>query len=491
MIEGDRRASFRARRSVTVLVALLVLGLASLTGCATDNAGATRSSAPPSTRRILPIDFSKPGPYKVGVAEVNITPTAGSGSASPDNTGSVGSGSSSTTASTEPPTTSTTSTTTAAPGSADGTTSTTTGPASGGTATRSAAVFYPADAGYPGQYPRVDQYTTAEAFPEQVRANLPSEIVQTVKVELLKEPPANREGPFPVVIHSHDAGSYYLFESRHFEHLASWGFVVAAPDHKERSLASLLVPTGEAPPPYADQDVTDMRNTLQALRTQNLAPSSKLHGALNFDQLAAEGHGAGGRAAALFAKEPTVKAFIGLAPSPSLDAPDLPLTGTPDEELATVKQKLTDQTPPQVPSMLIASDQDNAVPLPIVRAEYEWLGTKAPAADQAQPKTLAVLKNAGHQAYTDLCAPIRARGGLSQYADRFPPLADFFTNGENGCLPENLDPDRGYALINQLTVAQLRWVFRFDDNRASLDPAFLTKTFGDALESIDHAAPGA
>lgn len=424
--------------STAMLAALLLLA-----ACSARVDRSTGSTSPATTRRPLPIDFSKPGPYKVGtlsieipspVERVDIDESTGASSAAR-------------------------------------------------TTTRTAAVFYPADAGADGQYRRIDAYTTADVLPDQVRANLPPELVQTVAVDLLEQPPANREGPFPLVLHSHDTGGSFRFESRHFEHLASWGIVVAAPDHQERSLTAQLLPgTTGSPDPSADQDVIDLRNTLAALRAQNLSPTGRLQGVLNLDEVATEGHGSGARTAALLAKEQPIKAFIGLAPTPMLETADL--AAVSDLQPAQVQEKLRSLTPPSKPSMLVVGDGDDVVAVATVRSEFEWLGSGAGAPD-GPSRTLVVLRNAGHQSFTDLCAPIRARGGLSQYIPKYPLLAGMFTKGENGCTPEDLDPDRAYALVNQLTVAQLRWVFRLDDDRVSLDPSFLSRTFGEALGSIE------
>lgn len=439
-------------RSWCSLALIVVVAAATSTACAGASDAGTKASSPPPTRRVLPVDFSQPGPYRVGVTELNITPQA---SGEPGTTGPL-------TAATEA-----TTTTGSAPGEV---------PALQATATRRAVVFYPAVADALGQYPKFEGYSTADAFPEELRPTIPPELVQMVKLEAFKDAPANKEGPFPVVIHSHGAGSFYLFESRHYEQLASWGFVVAAPDHRERSLAAQLIPPSpDSSPGIGEQDVTDLRNTLQALRAQNLVPNGTLQGALNLDQVAAEGHAEGGRAAALFAADSAVKTFIGEAPVPPLRYEDQAASQPAGLPAALVNEKLTDLKPPPKSSMLIASDRDGVIPLASVQAEFEWL---------APPKTLAVLKNAGHNAYSDLCAPIRARGGLSQYSSRLPALAALFKITEDGCLPDNLDPDRGYALISQLAIAQLRWVFQIDESRESLDPTFLQKTFPDAYESI-------
>lgn len=350
---------------------------------------------------------------------------------------------------------------------------------------RTALVFYPADAGAPGQYPRVEGYSTVDALPEVLHPVLPAEYIQMVKLDLLSGPPANREGPFPVVIHSHDAGSAQLFEARHLQHLASWGFVVAAPDHQERSLAALFLPPGDTLS-KPDQDLADLRNTRGALQAQNLSEGGPLKGALNLDLVAAEGHGAGARSALLVAEEPSIKTVIALAPHPPIAGADATPFPPPVLLPDAIRQELAELPPPEDPLLIVASDKDGLVPLAAVEAEAEWASREVPGADGPSSAMFAVLDNAGHQTYLDLCAPIRARGGLSQHAGRYPALAGLFSSSEDGCAPDNLDPDRGYAVVNHMSVAHLRWVFRFDEGRASLDPEFLAKTFPGVLESATY-----
>ena len=93
-----------------------------------------------------------------------------------------------------------------------------------------------------------------------------------------------------------------------------------------------------------------------------------------------------------------------------------------------------------------------------------------------------MFHNGEHNAFTDLCPPIREQGGLMQYAAQLPAsFSGVLRLGEDGCTPASLDPQKGYAYINHLTVAQLRWVFGLDTSEASLAPSFLQASFPDAF----------
>ena len=159
-------------------------------------------------------------------------------------------------------------------------------------------MFYPADKDRLGEGTPVTSYSSADAFPPALRAAIPAALIQEVPLDATKDAPIATDGPFPVVIHSHGFGGYPEFTSQHLAHLASWGFVSAAPDHLERDLAANSlgkVVRGET-------DVQDLRNTLAHLQADNA--SGPFAGSMNFDELAAEGHSAGGSAAGKFAYDP-------------------------------------------------------------------------------------------------------------------------------------------------------------------------------------------
>lgn len=415
-----------ARRRFPTALAAVVVGLALLVaGCSSSGESTSSTTAKVGTTLApAPVDYSGIGPYKVGTLEVDL-------------------------------------------------------------GDRKAVVYYPADPSATQGAEVFAAYSTGNAFPEALRAAIPKAFVQDVQLgtDTYRNVKANPQGPFPVVLHSHGFSGYYLFESRYMVHLASWGFVVAAPDHKERSLGGQLDQSNSARAP--GQDVTDLKNTLAKLKDANVAADGPLKGAMNFDQVAATGHSAGGSAVGRLALEsPEIKTFIGKAPGAPIDTTNIARDASADQRQAAVKQALAAVKPPDKPSMLIAGEKDGVIPLATVTLEYEWL--------QA-PKKLAVVKNAGHNAFTDLCPPIREQGGLMQYSAQLPSaFVPVLRLGEDGCTPDFLEPAVGYKYIDHLTVAQLRWVFELDPTEASLAPAFLAKTFPDAYGpyQTDPTIPG-
>jgi fermentation-respiration switch protein FrsA (DUF1100 family) len=342
---------------------------------------------------------------------------------------------------------------------------------------RQVYVFYPADPATVSEAPPITGYSSLIGFPEAVRGAIPRELVQEIPLDSYDQPAPSPEGPFPTIIYSHGAGDNAAFASQHFEHMASWGFVTAAPEHIERDLAaSTLNQTRQG------DDVAVLRSTLALLGEQNT--SGPLAGTMNLDQLAAEGLSAGGGAVLRFAQDPEVKTVIGRAPGygVSIEVPEA-LQADAEARRAFINEAVdsayASTPPPDKPSMIIAGEVDETIPLTNIEKTFNWL---------APPKRFAVIANGGHNAFTDLCAPIRAQGGLMQYSGKLPAPDALLKRAEDGCTPANIDPQVSYDLINQLTVAQLRNVFGIDAAvaAASLEQSYLDEQFPGALARYEY-----
>ncbi len=399
--------------SVVAVVVLLAGACAKDTGTATGpvTSGVTAGSVP-GTVPAAPVNYSKPGPYPVGMQRLTMGATK-------------------------------------------------------------VVVFYPATKDGLDKLTHVTSYSSGEAFDATLRqtvAGLVPEFVQDIPIDAYQDAPINAEGPFPVVIHSHGFGGFYLFASQHFEQEASWGFVVAAPDHISRDLTAAA---GGKIVTDGDPDVTDLTNTLDLLTQQNASATSPLKGGLDTQVVGAEGHSAGGRASYLFAaKTPQVKAWIGQAPSAPVRFDRSDTTLSAEEQLAKRKELLAAAPVLGKPSMIVAGEKDSVIPLPGIQAQYDWM---------QPPKRMMVVKNSGHAGFLDVCKPIRAQGGLQKYSDKLPTFAPLFKLGDDGCGADNVDPVLAYAFINHVMIAQYRYVFGEDTSDVSLGKAYLEKTFPEAF----------
>jgi pimeloyl-ACP methyl ester carboxylesterase len=326
-------------------------------------------------------------------------------------------------------------------------------------------LYYPADPARLDEGTPVTGYASSDAFPEAFRAIAPAKYVQQIPLDATLDAPV-ADGPYPLVLFSHGFGVYPEYSAQRLAHMASWGLVTAAPDHTSRDVAAVFTGTVTS----GDDDLVDLRETLQLVRDQ-AAAGGRLDGAVNFDQVAAVGHSAGGSAGAQLLSDPAIKTFVGWAPASPLD---LQASGGIDEAGLVAAYARTE--PPQKPTMLIAGERDGIIPLAAVDAEFDWL---------APPKRYAVLANAGHNAFTDLCTPILAQGGLGDLATLVPSAASLVKAADDGCTAGYLDPETGYRVIDHLTTAQLRWVFGLDPTDASLTSEYVDSLFPGALSRYE------
>jgi predicted dienelactone hydrolase len=155
--------------------------------------------------------------------------------------------------------------------------------------------------------------------------------------------------------------------------IASWGFVVAAPQHIERDRAALVSNAVTRDP---ERDVQVLVDTVELVG----AATGPLEGLANTEQVGAIGHSAGGRAALTALSEPEIDVAVGWAAA-----------GRGDVEVA------------EKPSMNIAATVDVLIPLSEIEATQAAL---------APPKRLVVIDGAGHNSFTDTCAAVRKGNDL-------------------------------------------------------------------------------
>ncbi|HUD17506.1 MAG TPA: hypothetical protein VMQ59_09590, partial [Acidimicrobiales bacterium] len=109
-----------------------------------------------------------------------------------------------------------------------------------------------------------------------IPAGLPKTLPTTLATDAYMGVPISAKGPFPVVLFSHGYGGYPEQSSFLTDHLATWGFVVVAPDHRSRDLKAVVGnTTGQG-----QDDVTDLRQALAYVTTMNSTPGTLLTGKL-------------------------------------------------------------------------------------------------------------------------------------------------------------------------------------------------------------------
>ena len=257
-----------------------------------------------------------------------------------------------------------------------------------------------------------------------IPAGLPANLPTTLPTDSYQGVPLSDAGAFPVVLFSHGYGGYPEQSTFLTDHLATWGFVVVAPDHRSRDLKAVLSGTTGR----GQDDVTDLREALDLVRVMNAAPDDLLSGKLDLHRVASLGHSAGGGAAITFAGDSDVRAYIGLAPAP----------GTP---------------PPSKPGMIMQGTADKVVNPGDTLKLFKRL---------PPPKRLILVHKAGHNVFADACTIGAAQGGLVKFVKQLHLPPSFLAIAVDGCSAPDVSPPKAWPLIDQAVTAQLRWALGID-----------------------------
>jgi dienelactone hydrolase len=287
-------------------------------------------------------------------------------------------------------------------------------------------LWYPSDPASARGHPKYT-YDIRDWLPESVARRVTPGVF-TFTTDSYQDIPASRSGPFPLVLFAHGLYSFPDQSTFLTTWLASWGYVVAAPDFPIHDLAAFYDYLGK-PRPTAPSDVQVLADTESLVMRLNVEPGSALAGVVRPGKIGIVGHSQGGIDAMQFAGRPEVGTYIAMAagflgPHPALS---------------------------DVPSLYLAGGADQDIQASWVRAVY---------ATAPPPKRLVVLANAGHLAFTDLCLVGAGRGGLlalgAQIGGSLPPGSPFTASALNGCGPGYLAPQRGFDEVRSLVLSDLR-----------------------------------
>jgi dienelactone hydrolase len=301
---------------------------------------------------------------------------------------------------------------------------------------RKVEVWYPVEPGAQGDAPR-DAYYIRDWLPDYIDALLPADVNPPLVTDAYRDVPASHDGPFPLVLFAHGFAAFRDQSTFLTAHLATWGFVVAAPDYLERGLGNAL---GQAPQVrYGDVELG--RATVDLVKAENARAGGLLEGVVSADRIAITGHSAGGGSAILFGSEPDVVTFIPMS--------------------AGVRGAGGDIALPDKPSLWLTGAADGVVPLDGVEATYDLA---------SPPKSIVVLDNAGHLAPSDLCAIGASGGGIVAIAIEagLPVPPQLQRLGTDGCQAGALPPADGWPVVKHFVTAQLRWAFGIDPKPVGL-----------------------
>ena len=269
-------------RTTTPMICFVAAVLMLVTACSSSGSNGASSStgAPTTTTPVMRAKtYSKPGPYAVGYTEMRL---------------------------------------------ADG---------------RRVVVWYPSTKQATEGHDR-EQIDIASLLSTELQAKIPAEDRVEYPADAFRDAkPRPQQGGYPVVVFSHGFAGFPEQSVTLTTHLASWGYVVAAPNHVERSLDGLLGSAGKDVKKSTDPQV--LSATLDLVEAQSTKSGALLEGTVDADKVVVSGHSAGASAAYLAANaDPRFKAWISYSvgfqgegdkatPTPP-DKPGMVMLGTKD-----------------------------------------------------------------------------------------------------------------------------------------------------------------
>ncbi|MCR6032399.1 hypothetical protein GGQ22_13245 [Nocardioides sp. zg-579] len=271
-------------------------------------------------------------------------------------------------------------------------------------------------------------YDVVDWLPPVLEGFLPDGAAVTHPSGGVRRAPIARRG-FPLVVFSHGFAGFRQQSSFLTSAIASWGYVVAAPDHRSRTMTTVLGGT-----PGTTTDVQDLRDTITLVGSKSRTRKNWLHKRVDMTRVAAVGHSAGGRAVEnLAVADPRVDTWVGMAGA---------ATGALDEGATAV---------PTQPGVLLVGGADQIVTRERMEAAY---------AAMSAPKRWVELGGAGHLAFSDLCEVGEGEAGLLSVADLLgvPIPANLIRLASDGCIDPELASVDAWPAIRHVVVAQLRAV---------------------------------
>jgi hypothetical protein len=228
-----------------------------------------------------------------------------------------------------------------------------------------------------------------------------------------------RRGPYPVIVFIHGTAGYAAQSAQLTAYWASQGFVVIAMDHPGIYLTDLLALN------MAPRQADDVRELLADLRAFR-GGFAELEGAVDLQRIAITGHSAGGYASGELGDEQGVQLLMPMAAGGTSAAGPM--------------------------SLILGAVDDQVVPYADAESGYEQTPGE---------KLLVGLNNAGHLAFSDLCAMGSDQGGLvvilQETGISIPDAAGDLVErlGTDGCAEGQMSPERGWAITQAVTGSYL------------------------------------
>lgn len=248
-------------------------------------------------------------------------------------------------------------------------------------------------------------------------------------------------GHFPLVLFTHGYSGFRDQSTFLTARLASWGFVVAAPDLPDNDLTAVLSGISSQ---GIGADVVEQQHVISLMRGQNEAADGTFSGHIDLRRIAAVGHSLGGAVSeALAVADPRVTTFIGMA-------------GATVGSFGQSSSGPASTVPHESGMLMVGTADQVASPSGIAGA---FGSMKA-------PKRLVTLHNYGHLVFADICEIGAGQGGLLAIANEVHITipATLKKLASDGCSSPDTPVTDGWPAIRQAVTAQLRHAFGFDSS---------------------------
>jgi len=292
-------------------------------------------------------------------------------------------------------------------------------------AERTTEIWYPAKPGSAeGAAPEI--YDVRLYLPPEEQGKIPDEAAPWQTCDCYRDLPLDTDhGPYPVILFIHGTAGFRTQSLTFMTHWASRGFVVVSSDHTGITLADVLGGN------FGADQSGDAAKVLDALA----APSGELAflaGHVDMARVGMSGHSAGGSAIAGFGGRPGVLVLAPMAAGGA--SPGAALKST----------------------LVLGGMVDKIVAYGSQQSGY---------ASAAPRKRLVGLSAAGHLAFSDLCVLGADQGGILQialdYGVNVPGL--LIPLAKDGCGPENLSPEEGFAITQAASSAAFEEALHCDE----------------------------
>ncbi|MDX2088622.1 MAG: hypothetical protein SFX73_12275 [Kofleriaceae bacterium] len=285
-----------------------------------------------------------------------------------------------------------------------------------------AEVWYPAEPGSEAGLPTV-RYDIRTALPPAEAAKIPTPDNPWQDCACTRDLPLDTaHGPYPVIVFVHGTAAFRHQSLALVTHWASRGFVVLAADHPGLTLRDLIGSVCGGPSVTQDLQA-DLDRELAAIADPR-DQLGFLAGHVDASQVAIAGHSAGGNAAALATGKPGVRVAIAMAANRPA-APSTTLAST----------------------LFLAGSADTVVSPN--QAEIGWSNSPV-------PRRFVRLADAGHLAFSDLCATVNAEGqDLLDIAVEHGVCGAQLAGALFDCDPAYLDAQTGWNIINHAATGVL------------------------------------